>query len=311
MSDKENWEREMLEKLAFSALQEQRRSRHWGIFFKSLAFVLLFGVLYLAYRGGKDVNAGLSGRHTALIELNGVISAGTPASADEINASLEDAFSAKGTKGVILQINSPGGSPVQAGQINDEIVKLRKAHPEIPIYAVVGEMCASGAYYVAVATDKIYVDKASLVGSIGVLMDGFGFTGAMQKLGVERRLLTAGVNKGFLDPYSPMSATQKDYAMQMLEEIHQQFIHAVRSGRGSRLKETPEMFSGLVWTGQKSIALGLTDALGTTDYVAEKVIGAKDIVDYSPKENLAIRFAKKFGVTMGSAMLQSLGVQLR
>lgn len=311
MNEKQNWERETLEKLAFYALQEQRRSRHWSIFFKSLGFAFLFGVLYLAFHGTGDISPGLSGKHTALIELNGVISAGTPASADEINSSLEAAFKDKDTKGVILQIDSPGGSPVQAGQINDEIVSLRKQYPNIPIYAVVGEMCASGAYYIAVAADRIYVDKASLVGSIGVLMDGFGFTGAMQKLGVERRLLTAGKNKGFLDPYSPMSDEQKGYAMQMLEEIHQQFIHAVRVGRGNRLKETPDMFSGLVWTGQKSITMGLADALGTTDYVAQKVIGAENIVDYSPKENLAVRFAKKFGVTLGSAMLQTMGVQLR
>ncbi|MBY0579372.1 MAG: S49 family peptidase [Burkholderiales bacterium] len=309
MMEKENWERETLEKLAFHALQESRRARHWSIFFKSLTFAFLFGVLYLAFKGSNEISPRLSGRHTALVELTGVISADTPASADEINASLEDAFKDKDTQGVILQIDSPGGSPVQAGQINDEIVKLRKEYPGIPIYAVVGEMCASGAYYIAVAADKIYVDKASMVGSIGVLMDGFGFTGAMQKLGVERRLLTAGKNKGFLDPYSPMSDEQKGYAMQMLEEIHQQFIHAVRAGRGSRLKETPDMYSGLIWTGQKSIELGLSDALGTTDYVAEKVIGAKDIVDYSPKENIAVRVAKKFGVTMGSSMLQSL--QLR
>ena len=307
----ENWERETLEKLAFHALQEQRRARHWSIFFRTLGFLFLFGVLILAFKGKNGVEQGISGKHTALIELSGVISANSTASAEEIDKGLKKAFADSDTKGVILEINSPGGSPVQAGEINDEIRKLRKEHPNIPIYSVVGEMCASGAYYVAVATDKIYVDKASIVGSIGVLMDGFGFTGAMQKLGVERRLLTAGVNKGFLDPFSPMNDDQKKYALSMLEEIHQQFIQVVRDGRGNRHKETPDMFSGLVWTGQKSISMGLTDGLGTTDYVAEKIIGAKEIVDYTPKENVAMRFAKKFGATFGSAMLEAMDEKLR
>ena len=307
----ENWERETLEKLAFHALQEQRRARHWSIFFKTLAFLFLFGLLILAFKGKNAVEQGLSGKHTVLIRLSGVIAANSPANAEDINKSLKKAFADKDTKGVILEINSPGGSPVQAGEINDEIWKLRKEHPDIPIYSVVDEMCASGAYYVAVATDKIYVDKASIVGSIGVLMDGFGFTGTMQKLGVERRLLTAGANKGFLDPFSPMNDDQKKYALSMLEDIHQQFIHVVKKGRGDRLKETPDMYSGPVWTGEKSIAMGLSDGLGTTDYVAEKIIGAKDIVDYTPKENLAMRFAKKFGATFGAAMIGSMEGNLR
>ena len=299
----ENWEREILEKLAFSALKEQRRTRHWGIFFKTLAFAFLFGLLYLAFHGQEPA---FSGKHTALVELNGPIASNAPANAEDLISSLDEAFKDKDTKGVILQIDSPGGSPVQAGQINDEITRLRKKYPKIPVYAVVGDMCASGAYYVAVAAEKIYVDKASLVGSIGVLMDGFGFTGAMQKLGIERRLLTAGENKGFLDPFSPMSDKQKAYAMQMLEEIHQQFIHVVKTGRGARLKETPDMYSGLVWTGEKSIALGLADAYGSTDYVAREVIGAKQIVNYTQKENIALRFARKFGVTLGNSLLGSL-----
>lgn len=300
----ENWERDALEKLAFSALSEQRRARHWGILFKSLGFVFLFAFLYLAFRGGNE--PGFTGKHTALIRINGAIAANSSANAEDIDESLDEAYKDRNTKGVVLQIDSPGGSPVQAGEINDEITRLRKKYPGIPIYAVVGDMCASGAYYIAVAADKIYVDKASVVGSIGVLMDGFGFTGAMQKLGIERRLLTAGANKGFLDPFSPMSDKQKAYALQMLDEIHQQFIHAVRLGRGKRLKETPDMYSGLVWTGEKSIELGLADAYGTTDSVARDVIGAEHIVDYTPKENIALRFAKKFGVTMGSALLDSL-----
>ncbi len=305
----ENWERDTLEKLAFSVLQEQKRARHWGIFFKLLAFIFLFSLLYLAYRGNSEISPKFSGKHTALIELNGPIAANTPAGAEQINESLDDAFKDKDTKGVILQIDSPGGSPVQAGQINDEITRLRKRYPKIPIYAVVGDMCASGAYYIAVATDKIFVDKASIVGSIGVLMDGFGFTGTMQKLGVERRLLTAGVNKGFLDPFSPMSDKQKAYALGMLEDIHKQFIHAVKVGRGNRLKDAPDLFSGLVWTGEKSISMGLADAYGTTDSVARQVIGAEQIVDYSPKENLALRFAKKFGVSMAGVFMQSMDLR--
>jgi protease-4 len=222
---------------------------------------------------------------------------------------LQAAFEDKNTKGVVLRINSPGGSPVQAGQINDEIRRLKTKYPNTPIYAVVEEMCASGGYYVAAAADRIYVDKASLVGSIGVLMDGFGFTGTMEKLGVERRLITAGENKGFLDPFSPMSEKQKEYAQQMLNEIHQQFIAVVKAGRGQRLKESPELFSGLVWNGTKSIELGLADALGSVDSVARDVIKAEDVVDFTREENISERLAKRFGAAMGrgfaSMMLES------
>ena len=296
-----NWEREVLEKLALSAVKEQRTARHWSIFFKLLGFSFLFILLFLALGWIGNRGIPIPGKHTALVELNGTIAA-DQTSADQIIKGLDAAFEDSNTKGVILRINSPGGSPVQAGQIYDEIKRLRTKYPNIPLYAVVDDICASGAYYVAAAADKIYVDKASLVGSIGVLMDGFGFTGTMQKLGVERRLLTAGENKGFLDPFSPENPQQVAYAKTMLEEIHQQFIKAVRDGRGSRLKETPDMFSGLVWSGQKSIELGLTDALGSTDYVARDVIKAKDIVDFTPQEGFADRFAKRFGVAMGKTM---------
>ncbi len=296
-----NWEREVLEKLALSAVKEQRTARHWSIFFKLLGFSFLFILLFLALGWIGNRGIPIPGKHTALVELNGTIAA-DQTSADQIIKGLDAAFEDSNTKGVILRINSPGGSPVQAGQIYDEIKRLRTKYPNIPLYAVVDDICASGAYYVAAAADKIYVDKASLVGSIGVLMDGFGFTGTMQKLGVERRLLTAGENKGFLDPFSPENPQQVAYAKTMLEEIHQQFIKAVRDGRGSRLKETPDMFSGLVWSGQKSIELGLADALGSTDYVARNVIKAKDIVDFTPQEGFADRFAKRFGVAMGKTM---------
>ncbi|MFP5417548.1 MAG: S49 family peptidase [Gammaproteobacteria bacterium] len=295
-----NWERGVLEKLAMSAIQEQRRSRYWSILFKTLGFLYLFIVLFLAVGWFNSDGVGIPKAHTALIDLQGVISA-DEASADTVIASLQSAFEDKKTKGVILRINSPGGSPVQAGQIYDEIKRLRALHPGIPLYAVVDDICASGGYYVAAGADKIFVDKASIVGSIGVLMDGFGFTKSMEKLGIERRLLTAGENKGFLDPFSPVDPTQQAYARQMLEEIHGQFIKVVREGRGKRLKETPEMFSGLVWSGEKSIQLGLSDGLGSVESVARDVIKAKDVVDYTQREGLAERLAGRFGATLGQA----------
>ncbi|MDP2029725.1 MAG: S49 family peptidase [Thiobacillus sp.] len=307
----ENWERSVLEKLALSAVQEQRRSRRWSILFKSLGFLYLFVVLFML--SGWFGSDGVSIKaHTALIDLQGVISS-DEASADNVISSLQSAFKDKKTKGVILRINSPGGSPVQAGQIYDEIKRLRALHPQIPLYAVVDDICASGGYYVAAGADKIYVDKASLVGSIGVLMDGFGFTETMQKLGVERRLLTAGENKGFLDPFSPTDPKQQAFAKQMLEEIHGQFIAVVREGRGKRLKETPEMFSGLIWSGEKSIQLGLSDGLGSVDSVARDVIKAEDIVDYTQHEGLAERLVGRLGVTLGKAWapFEKSGVVLR
>ncbi len=315
MSDQNNWERGVLEKLAMSALQEQRRARHWGIFFKMLTLGFMFTLLFI-FMGwlGKNETALGVGKHTALVEMQGVIASDSVASADNIIPSLQDAFKDKGTQGVILRINSPGGSPVQAGQINDEIRRLRAQYPKIPLYVVVDDICASGGYYVAVAADKIYVDKASLIGSIGVLMDGFGFTGAMTKLGVERRLITAGANKGFLDPFSPLSQAQQEYAKQMLAEIHQQFIDVVRKGRGKRLKEAPDTFSGLVWNGQRGVELGLADGFGTVESVARDVIKAENIVDFTTKENFADRLAKRFGVGAMSALgfsAQSNGVSLR
>jgi protease IV len=299
----ESWERGVLERLVRSVLDEQRRSRRWGILFKSLGFLYLFIVLFLAlgWLGSKEK---APGKHTALVEVNGVISADGQASAERINTGLQDAFKDSKTAGVILRVNSPGGSPVQAGQINTEMRRLRTLYPKVPLYVVVEDICASGGYYVAVAADRIYVDQASIVGSIGVLMDGFGFTGTMEKLGVERRLLTAGENKGFLDPFSPLNAKQRDYAEKMLADVHRQFIEVVRRGRGKRLKETPELFSGLVWTGQKSVELGLADALGSVSYVAREVIKAEDIVDFTPRENLAERFARRFGAATAEALVR-------
>lgn len=304
MSDQNNnWERGVLEKLAMSAIQEQRRARHWGILFKTLTFAYLFLVLFLVMGWvGNSEKALSTGKHTALVDMQGVISADSSASADNLIPSLQDAFEDKNTLGVILRINSPGGSPVQAGQINDEIRRLRAKHPQIPLYAVVEDICASGGYYVAVAADKIYVDKASLIGSVGVLMDGFGFTGTMEKLGVERRLITAGTNKGFLDPFSPANPAHQAYAKQMIKEIHQQFIDVVKQGRGKRLKETPDTFSGLVWNGQRGIELGLADGYGSVESVARDVIKAEKIVDFTMKENFADRLAKRFGAGVASAI---------
>lgn len=309
MSEQENnWERGVLEKLAMSALQEQRRARHWSIFFK----ILMFGYLgiFLFLLAGWIGNAGLtrSGKHTALVDMHGVIAAETAANADSVISSLQDAFKDKHTQGVILRVDSPGGSPVQSGYINDEILRLRAKYPDIPLYVVVEDICASGCYYVAAAADKIFVNKASLVGSIGVLMDGFGFTGAMEKLGVDRRLLTAGKNKGFMDPFSPVNEGQKEHAKKMLADIHQQFIEVVKQGRGQRLASSPDLFSGLIWTGKKSIELGLADEMGSLESVARDVIKAEDIVDFTTHEGLTERLAKRFGAGMASA-LQELTAQ--
>ena len=297
-----NWERQLLEEIAFAALKEQKAKRRWGIFFRLAILTYLVVMLALVVDWG-DSEKLVDGKHTALINVRGTIEATGDASAEKINGALQSAFEDKGTAGVILRINSPGGSPVQSGIVYDEIRRLRGKYPEIPLYVVVEDLCASGGYYIASAADKIYVDKASIVGSIGVLMDGFGFTGAMDKLGVERRLLTAGSNKGFLDPFSPQDEKQKEHAQILLGEIHQQFIDVVRQGRGQRLKETPEMFSGLMWTGSQSIAMGLADELGTVDSVARDVIKAENILDYSVKENIAERFAKRLGAEMAQSIV--------
>jgi protease-4 len=310
-----NWERGVLEKLAMSALQEQRRARRWGILFKLLTFGYLFVLLFLAMGWiGKSSDDGLSGgKHTALVNLMGVIAPDSQASAENLITGLQDAFKDKNTQGVILRINSPGGSPVQAGQINDEIRRLRTKYPAIPLYVVVDDICASGGYYVAVAADQIFVDKASLIGSVGVLMDGFGFTGTMEKLGVERRLITAGKNKGFMDPFSAAKPEQQEYAKELIAEIHQQFIDVVRKGRGKRLKETPDTFSGLIWNGQRGVEMGLADGMGSVESVARDIIKAEKIVDFSSKDNFADRLAKRFGAGVTSALGFSTqtGVHLR
>ena len=299
------WERKLIERLAQDALLEQRRRRRWGIFFKLLGFGYLTVILVMAFQGGGD-GLGDGKPHTALVQMTGVIREKGDANAEHLVTGLQSAFEDKGTKGVILLINSPGGSPVQAGIINDEMYRLRAKYPNIPLYVVVEDVCASGGYYVAVAADKIYVDKASIVGSIGVLMDGFGFVGLMDKLGIERRLLTAGKNKGMLDPFSPQDETQLAYAKVMIDQVHQQFIKVVREGRGTRLKETPETFSGLFWNGEEAVKSGLADHFGSLDYVAREVIKAPEVIDYTPKENVAERLAKRFGASIGAGAMKAL-----
>lgn len=297
-----SWERETLERLAFASLNEQKAARRWRVTLRLLWLGVLLAVLWLVYRQVPQVVPD-SSPHTALIEIRGEIASDTEANATSILASLRSAFDDKGARAVVLLIDSPGGSPVQAGIINDEIVRLKQLHKK-PVYAVVEETCASAAYYIAAAADAIYVDKASLVGSIGVLMDGFGFTGLLEKVGVERRLLTAGNHKGFLDPFSPQSPEHRAIAQNMLNEIHEQFISVVKQGRGERLKVTPETFSGLVWSGQTAVKLGLADGLGSLDHVAREVVKAEDIIDYTQRENVAERLVKRFGAGVAESTLR-------
>jgi len=301
------WERDTLEKLVFATIKEKRAARRWSIFFK-LSFLLVAFLCLWAYFdfNFSDSDADSLGRHTALIEINGEIDSEGSGAADTVLPALNKAFADTGSAAVILRINSPGGSPVQAGIIVDEIQRLRKGYPQKPLYVVVDEICASGGYYIAAAADEIYVNKASIVGSVGVLMDGFGFTGTMDKLGVERRLLTAGENKGFLDPFSPQSAKHKAHAQEMLDEIHHQFIAVVRAGRGKRLKETPETFSGLYWTGVRAVEMGLADGYGTVDTVARDIVKAEDIIDYTTHEGLPERVLKKFGASVGTGVVKAV-----
>ena len=297
------WERGLIEKLATEALKEQRRARRWGIFWKLLTFAYLTFIIVMAidWKEGGDLKGG---KHTALVDVRGVIGPGTDSSADKVMLALQAAFKDKNTQGVVMRINSPGGSPVQAQSIYDEMKRLRLKYPGIPLYAVVEDLCASGGYYVAAAADKIYVAKGSIVGSIGVRMDGFGVVGLMEKLGVESRLITAGKNKALLDPFHPLQEEHKQIALELIGEIHNQFIAAVKEGRGKRLKETPDMFSGLIWSGARSVELGLADGFGGLDYVARDVIKAEDVVDYTQKDNIAEKFARRFGAGAMSSLLE-------
>src|SRR5688500_14194770 len=313
-NDGQQWERELVTRLATAGLKEQRRARLWRIFFKLLAFayVTLLLVMFVDWEGRADLAGGR--KHTAMVEVSGLIGPGSDASAEKVTLALQAAFKDKNTQGVVVRINSPGGSPVQAQTIYDEMRRLRQKHPEVPLYAVVEDICASGGYFVAAGADRIYVGKASIVGSIGVLMNGFGFTGLMEKIGVERRLITAGENKGMLDPFSPLDGKDARHVKQMMNDIHQQFIGVVREGRGERSKESPEIFSGLVWTGQKSVDLGLADGIGSLDYVAREVVKAETIVDFTREDGSTEKLAKRFGAGVTSALLQfvagaSLGIR--
>ena len=301
------WERATIEKLVLAQVREQRAARRWRML-RTLLWMALFGALIWWLARDQWSNATVpTGPHTALVTIRGEIADRSEASAEFVLPALRSALEDSGTKALVLLINSPGGSPVQAGLISDEIRRLRKKYDK-PIYAVVEETCASAAYYIASAADNIYVNKASIVGSIGVLMDGFGFVDAMHKLGVERRLLTAGENKGFLDPFSPQTEVQRQFAQVMLDQIHQQFIASVKLGRGDRLKATPETFSGLFWTGEQAVGMGLADAYGSLDSVARDVVKADKLVDYTNKENLAERFAKRFGAAVGQGAVAALRV---
>ena len=298
-----HWERATLEKILLASIEEQRRARRWGILFKSL-LAIYFGVaLWLTFKPlGSHASKDGDG-HTAIIEVSGVIAPGQPASAENIIDGLRDAVEDKHTKGIVLSVNSPGGSPVQAAYIYEEIRRLKKLKPDLPIHAVVADMCASGCYYLAAAADKIYVNNASVVGSIGVIMGSFGFVDTMKMLGVERRIMTAGEHKALMDPFAPVDPVAQQHMQGVLALVHQQFIDAVKQGRGARLKETPDMFSGLIWTGGEAIKLGLVDELGDARSVAENVIGAKKMLDFNPEENFLDRMSRQLGASVGHVLL--------
>jgi protease-4 len=301
-----NWEKDVLEKIATEGLKEQRRARRWGIFFKLLTFGYLAILLIMLFPGeARHPGIKPGEKHTALINLKGIIAPGSEASADRIVSGLRQAFENKHTAGVILRINSPGGSPVQSGYIYDEILRLREKYPEIPLYAVITDICASGGYYVASAAEKIYADQASLVGSIGVRMDNFGFVEAMKKLGVERRTLTAGKNKAMLDPFAPVDPTVTTHMQGLLENVHNQFINAVKQGRGDRLKDVDGLFSGLIWTGDQGVEIGLVDELASSSQVARDVIGAENIVDFSLEPDFFERFADRVGSAGARVLLET------
>jgi protease-4 len=317
------WERAVIEKVALKAIEEQRRARQWNALFRLLwlafAFLALSAMLGWVGGGEKEGRAsGMGGKHTAVVDVEGVIGVEEKASAEHVIKGLNRAFRDANTAGVLVRINSPGGSPVQAGYVNDEIRRLRAKHPSIPMHAVVQDLCASGGYYIAVAADRIYVDKASLVGSIGVIMGGFGFVGTIDKLGMERRAYASGDNKDFLDPFLPENPAHRAHAQKMISEIHAQFVEVVRQGRGTRLKETPEMFTGLVWTGEKSVELGLADAMGSAEQVAREVFNAEKLVNFTVEENYFEALSKRLGTSLGAAFARAAaeataraGLQLR
>jgi protease-4 len=296
-----NWEKQTIEKIAMESLIQQKSSRRWSVFFKLVSLIYLGWVLFFVLTSSNNSTIA-TGDFTALITLNGEIGVDSEVSAINVKSSLKEAYENPGTKALILAINSPGGSPVQSGIINDEITRYKSLHPQIPVYAVIEDICASGGYYIAVAADKIFVDKASIVGSIGVLMNGFGFDKAIKNLGVERRLITSGENKAILDPFLPIKPKQREFMQDLLKEVHNQFIEAVKKGRGNKLAFNSDIFSGLFWSGESAIKLGLADGYGDMDLVAREIIGHEKIIDFTIQSNFADRFAKKLGASIGSSM---------
>jgi len=312
MTQKNGWDKKLIEDLALSSLKEKRTSRRWGIFFKLIfwAYLITLLALFFVPMEPGDILDKATAEHTALININGVISSETEASADGVVTALREAFKDEKTKGIILRMNTPGGSPVQAGYINDEIYRLKKKYPDTKVYAVIMDTCASGGYYIAAAADEIYADKGSLVGSIGVLMNGFGFENAIDKIGVTRRLYTAGEHKSFMDPFTAPQDDDVEHTKAMLANIHQQFIEVVKKGRGDKLKDDPLLFSGYVWTGEQSLTLGLVDKLGSSSHVAREIIGAEKIKDYTVSEAFIDRFAKKLGASIATQLSEISGFSL-
>jgi len=307
-----SWERETLEKVLLASVNEQRRARIWGLAFKGALLAYLIVVAALAFRTSENIFTHADSKeHTAIVDVAGAIAEGNPADADNVIEGLRDAIKDKGTKGVVLRMNSPGGSPVQSAYVYEEIRRIKKEKPDLPIYAVVSDLCASGCYYIASAADKIYVHPSSVVGSIGVIMNGFGFVDTMQRLGVERRLLTAGDHKALLDPFSPLNDVEKQHVQGVIDSVHHQFINAVKQGRGDRLKETPEMFSGLIWNGEQAIQLGLVDAVGDVRSVAKDVIGQKEMVNFTPRERLIDRISHRLGASLGASLQSAIGLDFK
>jgi protease IV len=312
MSDEINWEKKALESLLNENLKDKRSERRWRTLWRVIWLGIFLLTMYFAFSPFKSKSSTVLGKHTAVVSIEGEIASNTPANAADINAALQTAFEAPESMGVIVKINSPGGSPVQAGMIHDEILRLRQEYPQKHLYVVVEEICASGGYYIAVAGEKIYVDKASLVGSIGVIMSGFGFQGLMEKLGVERRVITAGENKDMLDPFVKQNPKNREALQEMINEVHQQFIDVVKQGRGDRLKPNPDLFTGMVWNGARSIELGIADEIGTMSFVAKDVVGEKEMIDYSQTDNVAERIAKRFGASFGTSFASALkGIALQ
>jgi protease-4 len=304
------WERDVLEKLLMASVTEQRRARRWGVFFKALFMAYLAVVLWMVAEPFGGIARSTSSKHTAVIDVNGMIADGAETSAENIIEGLRAALQDKGTQGIILRMNTPGGSPVQSAYVYEEIRRIKKEKPDLPIHAVISDLCASGGYYIAAAADKIFVNRASVVGSIGVIMNGFGFVDAIGKLGVERRLMTAGEHKAILDPFRPVSEVEKEHIQGLIDDIHRQFITAVKQGRGQRLKDNPELFSGLVWTGEEGIRLGLVDELGDVRSVAKDIIGAESLVDFTPHDRLLDRLSHRLGTAFGHALQSAAGFAL-